>query len=773
MRMMITFLVASLAILHVAPVQAQATPVLVRAGEHRDYTRLLLQLPEESHWHLRKGTISARLEIEGPLLEFDLTEAFARIPRTRLRDLRTSENGLDLYIACDCEIQAREDIPQFLIIDIIGTASYATFAPLTAPRPPKHPRYAITARPGTAIDPRYVGTRLARAMRGATPTTALPHALTLSGVIGTAPPLPKQEIFDAASVDTPQIAAALGRVLASSVSSGRLEAATEFTDPFEQVQDDEGDPQISDMGAGAHISVAKQDRNQEMPPRSQCPEASLLDPARWSAQTEAGMLSRDLEKLFDDFGQPDPEHIQDYARRLIQHGFGAETRMVLSLLTEPDEAADILTAISYLVDKSELPSTFDLAPWAACGSMGSLWAFLADRDTTLPADFSTDDLVQALRSLPASLRLHLGPEAVQRLAALEHWEEAQVILTSLERVAPANTDQLNLAKAALDLPRASSDMAPMLEATLSPNTSDDDLIFLLSRRAAEGQPLEINLLELARTRLFALRGTPRGREIASLLIHALGHDGDFEQAFGLLEGREAALPIDAVEPLRFELLQGLVTQADDTDFISLTFAQRPWDLRNIPATLAEKLTMRLRSLGFDMQADMLEMSAKNAVEHQAGDRNTVRDALAQRPITIGPTDTEDAQETTSGETAPLRSPDAASGSVPAERDAEEDVILRARAAQEQARREAVSRANGATAPERSAATQSTAATGFPSVAEPDQPAAVTELDTINDEQSEVATAPDAAILSHSRDALGQSAELRARLQTLLDEGIQH
>ncbi|MFU8899216.1 MAG: hypothetical protein ACNA7L_10010, partial [Roseinatronobacter sp.] len=99
---------------------AQTTPVHVRAGEHSDYTRLILQLPEENQWQFTHDTGAARLGISGPPVEFDLTQTFSRIPRTRLRDIRISQGGLDLTIICDCDIRVQQDIPPFLIIDIVG-----------------------------------------------------------------------------------------------------------------------------------------------------------------------------------------------------------------------------------------------------------------------------------------------------------------------------------------------------------------------------------------------------------------------------------------------------------------------------------------------------------------------------------------------------------------------------------------------------------------------------------------------------------------------------
>lgn len=778
MRHVLTVLLACVAICLNAHAHAQATPVLVRAGEHRDYTRLILELPDQNQWQLSKGTGSARLDIEGPPLEFDLTQTFARIPRTRLRDLRASQGGLDLYIACACDIQAREDIPQFLIIDIIGRGTHARFAPMTAPRPPKRPARLRPDRNGGTADPRRAGTQLAQALRRGTSDRVLPHALTLSGVIGTAPMIPEQPMNNDATIETSHravVAIELGHVLASAVSSGKLQATTDFTASIDSKHNHNGDPHHVEGDLDAHFSIQAQARTRPestVSPALHCPDASFIDPSDWFAQTDPAKVAQNLGNLFNDFDQADPDHILKSAQHFILLGFGAEARMVLSLLPQLDAAAETLKGISYLVDMSPLPATIDFALLDSCGPMGSLWAFLASRDTALPAGTSIDNLVQALQTLPPHLRLHLGPEAVQRLAALGRREEAQVILTSLERIAHAESAQLNLARATLDLADARSDKAHILEGTLSPATYDDDLIFLLSRRDAQGNSLEASLLDAATTRLFALRGTPTGQEITRLLVRAAGRSGDFQQAFKMLDSRDAAFAENAIKPLRIELLTDLVTRAEDTSFITVMFEQRPWDLTYLPEALVTKLTARLRSLGFDRQAGLMERPAEN--EEWQGARSPAPSHLTM----TGPTSARNAHILSVQDAEQQGHTDALPPQVPTSRSRASDIsldeadILRARAAQTQAQREGNSTAPTAPAPEPLATLTGAPDAEFQALSEPDQRDQNANSDTRGTEVTDAGAEPGMAILTQSRDALGQSAELRARLQSLLDDGIE-
>lgn len=784
MRHVTLFLASWLIAFAVSDADAQAISVQVRAGEHADYTRLILHIPEQTHWQLTRDSVSAQLDLFGPELEFDLTQTFSRIPRTRLRDIRSVEGGLQLFTGCDCLIEAREDVPQFLIIDIIGAGSHAVYAPLTAPRPPGRPGQKQEVETHASGTPRRAGAQLALALRGGRLDTPIPQSLTLTGILGAAQTERQavtQDHLDLKESQPVHIAQELGRVLAVSVSTGVLQTTKEFTpatasDPSNPSRMDRNDPD-------AHLAVITLDRSATSARVAQlpnCPDADLFELPSWNISTDLQEAPNPLQNLFSALDQTDDSQVIAFSKYLLHQGFGAEARMVMSLLSIPDEATDILQGISYVVDLSEVPATIDLSYLQDCGPMGSLWAFLGQPNQELAADFPSHDLVQALQTLPPHLRLHLGPTVIQRLARTGLLEEARVIRAALDRVSHEEQPHLNLARTKLDLLDAEPEKARVLEKKLAPETSDDDLLFLLSRRVERESRSEASLLEAAMTRLFALRGTVTGRQIAGLLIQAMVLEGEFGQAFGILDSSNTGLDQATEFTLRIEIFAALALHADDTDFVMLVFEQRPWELAYLPAPVVQQLASRLRNLGFDLQADLLD---KHAVEDRQDDTQALRRAdmaiqeetKAASLVEVSGSDRSD---------IPVSSPEADTGQVQSDQalapefhsdlSQQETDAQRARAAQ--AQRRAQDNLALSALPDPGAQASETEVADAPLEQDVDEGARgidsnqISATQTVAPPASETAPtgpAPDSALLSHSRDALQQSAELRERLRSLL------
>ena len=751
MRHFFRVLTISLASLVPAAASAQPQTVQVQAGEHADYTRLILNIPAQSDWSLVRDSVSARLEIAGDDVEFDLSQTFSRIPRTRLRDIRASEAGLDLYLACECDVQAREDIPQFLIIDIIGTRNDAVYAPLTAPRPAVRPNNLIQSPSGDTPDPRRAGQMLARALRGETESSGpAPATIGLTDAPALSRLLAQQVTLGDDTPPQSQITHEISQVLASSVSSGILQPVNDFS----LAPSPAGPPLSKDPLADAHFAVVTGDRT-KLSERGQsvteCPDSSFFDPSAWNIPIDRSDPSFRFQDLFNALDQVDEQQVLELAREFLFVGFGAEARLVLSLLEAPPEHTQILAAISYLVDISELPPMYDLENLRKCSPMGSLWTFLSAPDDAQSEGFSSDHLVQALQKLPPRLRLHLGPIVIQRLVRAGFSEEAKVIHAALDRIAEHDSSALTLARVSVDLPNVAPEEAQFLERALSPERSDDDLLFLLNRRVATEDPVENRVLEAATTRLFALRGSETGREIARLVIKAKTQAGDFQGAFDILDGRDAALDLASSQNLRAHILENAVTDADDVGFVTLIFDQRPWTLAYLPASLAQDISARLRHLGFDLQAELLDDAQLKTTSDMQSTAQPVEHLTTTRESGQGPDD----------EGLPLLTEVVPQGD-----------IARARAAQslQRAAEERASRSNAALPVTESA---STATQDLPQLpiekAEQDPEASEGPFARSPEGQPPALdTLAEPGLLSQGRDALAQSADLRARIQTLLE-----
>ena len=74
----------------------------VRSGEHETFTRLVLPIPVDAEWTLRRRPDRYVFSIVNGQQQFDIAQVFDRIPRTRIADLQTMQDGAALAIVISC-----------------------------------------------------------------------------------------------------------------------------------------------------------------------------------------------------------------------------------------------------------------------------------------------------------------------------------------------------------------------------------------------------------------------------------------------------------------------------------------------------------------------------------------------------------------------------------------------------------------------------------------------------------------------------------------------
>jgi hypothetical protein len=116
MKLPIAALALSIAFL---ALPASAQQARIRTGEHRDFTRLVVMLPAPADWSLRQTETGYDLTVDEGKPQFDLTGAFARIDRTRIRKLGTRPGILHINDGdpCECRAEAFEFRPGIVVVD--------------------------------------------------------------------------------------------------------------------------------------------------------------------------------------------------------------------------------------------------------------------------------------------------------------------------------------------------------------------------------------------------------------------------------------------------------------------------------------------------------------------------------------------------------------------------------------------------------------------------------------------------------------------------------
>lgn len=407
---------------------AQAQSFTVTAGEHADFTRIVVQGPIADDWSIGTTGRQRELALGTALARIDLSGVFDRIPRSRLAALRAIANGLSIELACDCDIQTWLDRPGLLILDIRSPLSPVTTSAERLSPPP------VAPPPDSLELARRAGTALARAVL---------------------------QPDDVATSTTPALAAAdVGLPIARALVQGILDPATDYVQPRGSLipdgQPHEGLPEnlriatVLDRAGPPSVDASA------LPPA--CSTASelnfLLEEQPESFGTAFGQLARDL---YGEFDQPNSARRLALVQLYLASGFGAEARALIENSPDPILGRDLLIGMSDVLEGRSSNSRMRLAQVADCGGPVAIVALLAGEPTSLsvPDPFAT---ALTFTQLPAPLRTILGPELAERFAAIGHVDAARIIVSALRRSPWTAPDRISVLDARLDQARGRSDI---------------------------------------------------------------------------------------------------------------------------------------------------------------------------------------------------------------------------------------------------------------------------------------------------------------------------
>jgi hypothetical protein len=553
------------------PVAAETARVL--SGEHGDFTRLVIELPDPVAWTLgRTGTGYGFAATADGQPQYDLTGVWQRIARTRLDSLVVDPDSgaLVLGLACDCHVIPFEYQPGVVVLDIksgpapAASAFEARFAGTGS-------SIAETLDAPAAYD--WIAGR--RAEAPANPTASLPLPLEIGSV--SLEPL-RDELLE-------QIArgAADGIVdMQLPGRPGKVTGAESVTLPW------------SNIRVGEAPGVAVTDAFDDGPaPEPACAAPALLDLPSWGGQVPPSeLIAETRAELYGEFDAPDPQAIRQAVRRLLYLGFGAEARQTAGLIgdTPPDNELEFLRSMALLLDGQSDPQT----PFAAmldCDGPAALWAALAHDRLPPGPGINRDAILQAFLALPAHLRRHLGPPLAGKFLTRDDAEAARMIRDAIERSPEAEPSAIALLDARVDLHEGDSKAAQAHAETAVVLDGDQaaGLVALVEAHVRTLDPLGAEPVEA----LLALRGetegTDEGAPVSRAAVLALALSGQTAAAF-----RDPG----ATGQVLVDLWRVAADRATDDDF--LLQAVLPATAKAPEVSLATSLAVakRLVRLGF-------------------------------------------------------------------------------------------------------------------------------------------------------------------------------
>ncbi|MEL6953079.1 MAG: hypothetical protein AAFN09_15255 [Pseudomonadota bacterium] len=485
------------------PVTVAFAQGTIRSGEHGDFTRLVVPVPEIESWDISGENGFRNLQFT-PEIELNDQQIFELIDRSRLLDVEVAPGRLSLQLDCDCSVEAYVFQDIYLVIDISDGPPISE--PETTPSDPSAidsitPNESATATrvqetseveaPDTPED--RLRPQNDQQTARFQPLTPLRRADTAPSSSATAlllanlepfldPTLPatsdvEQSDQDASmAVDIEAAAQNLSEQLARAAAAGLLQIAPlePFTTGDQPAETQNTDPEASApapvRAANAFDVVLDRDSGLNAAARALTCTDHVDDISNWSSDIgfdqELGRLRQDV---IDDRGNIIDTRALELARYYIFYGFGAEAEYWLLQMRDPPSPE---VAIARFLDGIPGPNFPPIQSLAFCSAQDLLWRYIDDPEMQTLAERQIQEMQLAFLNLPQTLRGLIGPDYVLRLSQDGHQAAAEDIREALSTgTALTRDEELFLALETGALPVESADLG-MLAATLQNGAND-------------------------------------------------------------------------------------------------------------------------------------------------------------------------------------------------------------------------------------------------------------------------------------------------------------
>ena len=549
------------------PLAAAAEDVLVRSGEHAGFSRLVLEFDERPPWSLRLADGRATVLLGPGERSFDAERVFSRIPRTRIRALAATAEGLELELGCDCAVTAFEIRSAALAIDVADRAASDFLRDVTLTASTGAPQGEDAPPPAVADETLPIRAPSVAAGPGV-PATGLPDEppplrLPLAA-LPEAPELDAEPARPADGAPQGQVLLDLTEAIARATTQGNLRLA----EPAEEGRTVPPEAILADPAA-ANLRLRLPGEEawlpEEPPEGVTCRPATSFDVGAWVPEdrTPAEAIAALQAALAPELDSYEEERAIDLARLYVGLGFGAEARAVLAALAPRHPEAALLEDMARIVDGEPVLGDI-LATEAACPGRAQLWVALASG-----GGGKATDVIVAIGELPVALRRELAPRVMSTLIDEGDASGAEAVRGTIERTEGPHGAPFTLAAAQMEARQdRDPDLATLRElaAERSP-AADEALAVLLEVAHGQGEALEGDILARAETRADDLRGTALGARLEVGLIRAYLSTSDFAGAadrFAAAIGSETIPPDDKARLARdfFEALGGRGSDED-------------------------------------------------------------------------------------------------------------------------------------------------------------------------------------------------------------------
>ncbi|PCD75920.1 hypothetical protein [Pseudothioclava arenosa] len=596
--------------------QLAAEPILVRSGEHADFSRLVVMTPTGTDWTLERQADGYRLDLDIENPEFLLEQVFNLIPRTRVLDVSRSNrpSGLTFRTADSVSAAAFQLSDGGIVLDFRSEPedTHAKLAPESEGG--KLVQEIARSYPSIAVH--------ADSFPGVWEAAGTPSVVTIPEALPSVVPklseAPDARLAEAESNLLEQLgrAAAQGLIHLPLSSGEDASADPEFaSDPKDGMNDEEQGAGEAPAGHLAVKSLTAIDRDAGVEARAMpqfvgagsCPAEGSFDVASWIDDEPAtAQIAAARRDLYGEFDRTSPEDVVRLARIHIAFGFGDEARALVEAFDLPEKDALPIHLMAAVLSEGSTHEFTGLAQLSSCDGPVALWAVLATSED-IATVINFEAIKRTYSALPSHFRGFIGERLVQRLIGLGAKEEARAILAAFERVAPAESGAADMMTARIDLATGAKDRAIDRlghVARTAEVESPQALLLLVEEIVARHDVVERHLTETAAALAFELRKDQSGAPLQRAYALGLGSAGDFEGAFGAATVLPEFPDVESLYPQTLATLFEMVARIElDPLFLKTYFSHREKILRvSLKADTRLKIAERLVELGFSAAA---------------------------------------------------------------------------------------------------------------------------------------------------------------------------
>ncbi len=606
-------------------VSAAAEPIVVRSGEHANFTRLVLDVPRPLKWTVRQED-ELRLVLEGVRAEYLLEGALNKLSANRVLEISVGDAPSELVVdlGCECEVKSFYAGPKMLVVDIYGD-------PLQEKPVEKVASEATTDQFEQVESITDDDFKLPLFTNEASAAMSSTENIALSAVsVGN-----QEENLRETAQRLQETKTQLVKQFSRVASQGLLNTADVTITPKSSVESHAApenlkpetehtiipDPKGLNLRA---ISSADRDYLLSQNPTkfsvsgARCMSDNILDVHNWSGGGDfSGRVGSLRRALVGEFDKRNENVAIDLAKTYIHYGFGVEARQAL-------EGVELPPSLSHLPAMASIVEGGDLGQGAVggwhhdCDNSAALWAALSSKPRSADESLNQDAILRAFGALSPSLRAHMGPSLYNHLKADSSATPAFLdMLTGLmERGRISEDPAVKLVTAdALIANGNAAEAQEALEDVIEKNGAEAPkaIVANIDALIEAGTPVPIRYQELAVAFASEYRKDPLGIELSRVNILALTSAHKFDDAFSELVKASEVFKLPPDKQTASYFLETLTESSEDIAFLKYSFSVRELGLELDPET--ENLAAnRLIEFGFpEVAAKFLDSAASGNV----------------------------------------------------------------------------------------------------------------------------------------------------------------